>query len=258
MVGSNELLYTDFDGNLIGDPEEMILDGLDDDRHRERVAPLAELLNDGNSSDQDRLHACLALVEWAEPVGYAAVRHAALHPRSTPWYGTSVDRFFSVDNTFGLLADAARASQDLAQSKGTLDDRTETLRALIGIADQEYFDSKLEYALDRATIAATVDDIRQVVLRGIDTFGVGVGPNFDLGTQLLDLASVLTEDFEDLAVDLSTELVRAASSPRMLRHALTVVHRGHQEASRTFAEYISMVGGEEISKLVKEARDRRS
>lgn len=258
MAGSDELLYTDFDGNPIGDPEEMILDGLDDERHRERVGPLAELLNDEKGSDEDRLHACLALVEWAEPAGYAAVRHAARHPRSTPWYGTSIDRFFSVDNTFGHLADAARASQDMARSKGTLEDRTEALRALISIADQEYFDSKLEYALDRATIATTVNDIRQVVLRGINTFGAGMHPHFDLGTQLIDLASVLTEDFEDLAVDLSTELVRVASSPRMLRHAITIVHRGRQEASRTFGEYISVMGGEEISKMVKEARHRRS
>jgi hypothetical protein len=124
----------------------MILDGLDDERHRERVAPLADLLDDEGSSDEDRLHACLALVEWAEPAGYSVIRHAARRPRSTPWYGASLDRFFSVDNTFGHLADAVRASQDTACSKGTLDDRTKALRALIGIVDQEYFDSKFEYA----------------------------------------------------------------------------------------------------------------
>jgi hypothetical protein len=83
-------------------------------------------------------------------------------------------------------------------------------------------------------------------------------PQFDLGTQLLDLTAVLTEDFEDLAVDLSTELVRLTSSPRMLRHALTIVSRGRQDCSRTFGEYISMVGGEEMSKIVKEASDRRT
>jgi hypothetical protein len=258
VAGSKELLYTDFEGNSIRDPYGLILDGLDDERHRERVVPLAALLHDEAASDEDRLLACLALVEWGEPAGYAAVRDATRRPRSTPWYGESIDRFFSVDNTFGELADAARAGLSMARAKGTVEERTEALRALISIADQEYFDGKLEYALDADTIVATVDDIRRVVLHGINILDAGMHSGFDLGTQLLDLACVLIEGFEDLAIDLCTELVRVASSPRMLRHALAVVHRGRTEASRTFGEYIAALGGEEISRMVNEAIRERS
>jgi hypothetical protein len=84
--------------------------------------------------------------------------------------------------------------------------------------------------------------IESTVRAGIDQAAAGHRPGFDVISQLVDLAGVLAIGFEELAVELGTELVNLDPSPRVLNHVVSIVARGRTEASRTFGEYLSMLG----------------
>jgi hypothetical protein len=256
MPDVGDRLGTDFEGQQ-ANPQDVIDAGLDDARHQERVQPLTAVLEDAGSPAEDRLLACIALVSWAERAGYSAVVSAARRPDAAPWYKTRIDRLYGVDSTFADLASAVDLSYDLAEVKGTLAERTEALRALVRIADREYFGGQLEYALDETTVAMIVDDIEATVRAGIERLSAGDRPGFDIISQLVDLAGVLATGFEELAVELGTELVNADSSPRVLRHAMSIVARGRTEVSRTFGEYLSMLGDEDIRRGVVDALKSR-
>lgn len=256
-----ELLYRDFAGRRVRDPDAVIFAGLADQRHEERVAPLTAIMEDPGSPPIDRLLACTALTGWGERAGYAMVVAVARRPCSAPWYESSLDRRYSVDDTFSWLATAVDISDGIADVKGTRGERIEALRALIRVADTEFFDSKLDYAIGEQDLDVVAPDIIATVERGVQALSEGFVsgrlPRFDLLSQLVDLASVLAGTAEPDAVRLGYRLLELDHSPKVLRHAVGFVARGTGEASRTFGEYLTLIGSEEIRERVAGALDRR-
>jgi hypothetical protein len=247
------LLGTDFDGQPVSDVDDVIYEALDDPRHRERVPGLADLLNDHSAAARERFLACVALTTWAEPAGYDAVIAAARDPGRAPWYDILIDRKFSVDNTFAQLSLAVGDSDDLAREKGTWEQRTEAFRALVRIADTEYFDEKLGDLLDLRTVAAVLPDIREVVTRGAAELAARRPQRFDLATQLVDLAAALAPAHTTAAVSLAQDVLSQDAGHRPLIHAVAIVQRANTPEARRFADYLSAVGDDAVRARVKEA-----
>ncbi|MEU0196826.1 hypothetical protein [Streptomyces sp. NPDC006240] len=249
----NRLLGTDFDGRPVDDVEDVICDALDDPRHRERVPGLVELMNDGEAPESQRFLACVALTTWAEPAGYETVIACARDPKRAPWYDILIDRKFSVDNTFAQLSLAVWDSDDLAREKGTWELRTEAFRALVGIADREYFDEKLADLLDKETVGTLLDDIREVIGRGVTRLAERRPPRFDLATQLVDLAAAVATVDGPMGQRLAHDVLSQDISPRALIHAAAIVQRSRTADARAFAEYLSSVGNDKVRDQVSQA-----
>ncbi|MEU4212218.1 hypothetical protein AB0F13_19820 [Streptomyces sp. NPDC026206] len=251
MTRFSELLGTDFDGEPTTDIDDVIFGAFDNPGHRDRVPGLVELINDPAEPEIERFLACVALTTWGEAAGYEAVLRAAADPKNTPWYDFSIDRKFSVDSTFAQLADAA-ADGDLAQEKGTEGLRMEVARALVRLADSEYFEDKLGELFDNATLRALLDDIKDVTGRGVRSLEAGEKRLFDLPTQLVDLASGVSTVDGPLAVELAMSVLNISSSPRTLNHAVPIVHRAKGPEAREFGEYLMTVGDEDVRQRVSE------
>ncbi|MFC5721994.1 hypothetical protein ACFP1Z_17645 [Streptomyces gamaensis] len=247
-----ELLGTDFDGEPTDDVDDVIFGAFDDPAHRDRVPGLTALMNDPAVPESERFLACLALTTWGEQAGYEAVIRAAADPKRSPWYETLIDRKFSVDSTFTQLAEAA-SDKDLAEEKGTLPLRTEALRALVRIADTEYFEGKLGELFDCAVLVELIDDIREVVERGVRSLEAGERHLFDLPTQLVDLATAVAMADGRLGAGLAESVLNVAPSRRALLHAVAVVHRAKGVEGQRFAAYLVAAGGEEVRSRVREA-----
>ncbi|MFI9308351.1 hypothetical protein [Streptomyces triculaminicus] len=247
------LLRTGFDGHPAADFDDIRYGVYEDPRHRDRVPSLTALMNDEAASAMDRFLACVVLTTWAEPAGYEAVLRAAADPRNAPWYDISVDRKFSVDSTFAQLADALGSGEEPAEEKGHARLRTEALRALVRIADTEYFEEKLEGALHGAALAALLPDVVETVLRGVRALESGRRIRFDLATQLVDLACAISLVDAPVAVALAERVIAADPGHRVLVHATTVVARAEGEERRRLARRLLVVGDEEIRRLVAEA-----
>ncbi|MEV0278325.1 hypothetical protein AB0I22_18360 [Streptomyces sp. NPDC050610] len=212
MTRFAELLGTDFDDEPTDDPDDVIYEGLDDARHRERVPALVELMNDPAAPARERYLSCLALTTWAEPAGYEAVIRAARAPRATPWYGVCTDRALPVDSTFAHLAVAVADSDDMAEEKGTAVRRTEAFRALVRIADGEYLGGEPGELLDTAVTGAVAEDIADVVTRGAASLSAAPAPaphGFDVLAQLADLADAVAGVDGGLAGELAGRLTAA-------------------------------------------------
>ncbi|MEV0265081.1 hypothetical protein AB0I49_27595 [Streptomyces sp. NPDC050617] len=217
----DELLGTDFDGEPTGDPDDVICEGLDDARHRERVPALVELMNDPAAPARERLLSCLALTTWAEPAGYEAVITAAEAPRATPWYGVLTGRALPVDSTFAHLVVAVADSDDMAGQKGTAALRTEAFRALVRIADGEYLGylgSGPGEPLDPVVAGAVAQDMADAVARGAASLAaararartpLGFGFDFDVLAQLTALADAVAAVDARLGADLAGRLAEA-------------------------------------------------
>jgi hypothetical protein len=254
-----QLLYVDFDGRSVTDPDEVITAAVDDPRHLERVGPLTEVLHAADSSPWDRFLACYALTAWAEPAGYAATIAAARDPERVPWVGVSIDRRSSVDDTFAQLAGAVATSSDLSQEKGSEEQRIEAVRALLGLAADHFFDWQLAFALDGATLPLVREDLHHAIDAGIRVLADGRPRPFDLATQLADLASALAVVDEPRAVDLGHKIAEvAANSSRTLEHLTTIISRGHGKESLAFGEYLELIGNDEVRQRVAEARASRT
>ncbi|OBT60635.1 hypothetical protein VE03_09982 [Pseudogymnoascus sp. 23342-1-I1] len=138
---AKQLFYTTADGSST-DPDTAIAEALDGAwAHLEPQA--AALLADKHAGAYDRYLALSALSSWASPIGYAGVRDAAQDPDAQPWRGMSIDRFFSLDNTFAMLAQSVLGSVDEARERGTAAERFAALEALVGIVDRVYFEHYL-------------------------------------------------------------------------------------------------------------------
>ncbi|MEU8583626.1 hypothetical protein [Streptomyces abikoensis] len=251
MTRFNELLGTDFDGEPTTDIEDVLYGAFDDPGHRDRVPGLVELMNDPAAPEIERFLACLALTMWGEAAGYEAVLRAAADPEATPWYDFSIDRKFSVDSTFAQLADAV-AERDLAEEKGTEALRVEAARALVRLADSQYFEDKLGELFDNATLRALLDDIKDVVGRGVRFLSTDEKRRFDLPTQLVDLASGVSTVDGPLGVELAMSVLDAGTYPRTLKHAVPIVHRAQGPEARRFGEYLLTVGDEDVRRQVQE------
>ncbi|MFI9200348.1 hypothetical protein [Streptomyces sp. NPDC053048] len=259
MGGLDALLYVDFDGNPADDIDDVIYGAVEDPRHLQRVPGFTALMNDVTAPELERFVACMVLTAWGERAGYEAVLRAAADPRNernTPWYDFSVDRKFSVDSTFAQLAWAVGLGGDLAEEKGTTGLRIEALRALVRIADSEYFDEKLEPELDEAALAVMLDDVEETIRRGVRSLVAGDQVRFDRPTQLVDLACAVALVDAPLAVDLAMEVIAVASYHRVLNHAMAIVDRADGPDKRRFAEYVLTVGDADIRARVAEALEQ--
>lgn len=110
--------------------------------------------------------------------------------------GRSTGRF-SVDNTSSWFATAVLSSRRTARAKETVEERLAALRALVGIADLEYFDEQLEWAAGSGPVDRVAADVEDVVRRGVRRLLDGDAPAFDLPTQLVDLTAALVESDDD-------------------------------------------------------------
>lgn len=257
MAQFHALLGTGFDGEPTTDPEDVIYGGLDEPSHRERVPGIVALMEDSTATERERFLSCVALTTWGESYGYDAVIQAAADPGRAPWYEILIDRKFSVDNTFAQLALAVADSDDMAPEKGTSDRRTEAFRALVRIADSEYFDDKLSDVLDTATVLAVLGDIKDVVERGVASLSAGKTQHFDLATQLVDLAAAVATVDGRTAVGLAMAVLHTASYHRVLTHALTIVQRASGPEIQQFGEYLMTVGNGQIRAQVRQALDAK-
>lgn len=262
MSAFQDLLGVDFDGNPVDDVEDLILEGLDDERHRDRVPGLTALLADEGADPSERLYACIALTTWAEPAGFDAVLAAAAHPEQAPWSGVAVDRLFSVDSGFGPLAEAVRAAQTLAGPRGSEGQRVAALVALVAIADRCYFDGQLTFAVRSVSEQVFADElaprIAAVVRRGAHRLADGERPGFDLWSQLLALLPGLARRDDDLAAHLAMMVLASEPGSRALRYAVDVVEAGTGEATAQLGDYLSMVGDDAVRDAVAAARGRRN
>ncbi|MFI6169076.1 hypothetical protein ACIBCN_20020 [Nocardia sp. NPDC051052] len=253
-----DLLFTDFDGASVEDPDDVILEALDDPRYQQRVAPLTEFLETGSNPPYDRFLACCALASWAEPAGYRAIVEAAQAGDETAWYGELVERRYSVDETFVELAGAVRISKDFAREKSTEGDRLAALRALVGIADRCYFDWQLAAAIDDSTAIAVCDDVAATVRRGIAALTHGERQPFDLGAQLSELVvSLITVD-ESTTVQLGYELARIDTAPGTLMRLAAIASHGGTLASRSFGEYLGTIGDDQVRAVAAQITARRA
>lgn len=138
---ARELFYTDAAGEP-SSPDEVIRAACLEDW--EDLEPRAlELLGDPAAKPYDRFLACTALVAWGSAEGYRAVRAAAADPESVPWLGYSIDRLYSVDDTFGLLAHSVADSREMAAERETQKARLDALAALAALAPDWYLDDAL-------------------------------------------------------------------------------------------------------------------
>lgn len=215
------VFQTDFDGDPLSDIDDLIYGGLDDERHSERVPILAELIGDTTASDYDRYLACLTLTTWGEPSGYLALESAATS--LPPWADVSMDRHFSVNDTFGHFLTALDDSAEISNEKGTQQLRTLALRALIQAADREYFGGKIGYLPKPSDASDVLEVISETAQRGISRLESGGNLHFDLPTQLVDLASSVTSVNEERAVDIATRVLQITAGDRAIKHAVFIV-----------------------------------
>ncbi|CAL9314765.1 hypothetical protein ABZ568_18990 [Streptomyces olindensis] len=130
------------------------------------------------------------LTYFAKPT-YETVIACARDPKRAPWYDILIERKFSVDNTFAQLSLAVCDSDDLARKKGTWELRTEAFRALVGIADREYFDEKLADLLSKEMVELSSTTFREGVGRGVTQLAERRRQRLDLTTQLVDFAAAV-------------------------------------------------------------------
>ncbi|MEU8777046.1 hypothetical protein [Streptomyces sp. NPDC048606] len=252
MTRFEALLRTDFEGNRTDDVQDVIWEGLDHPEHRERVPDLTALMEDASAPDFERYWACLTLVAWAEPAGYRTVQEATRDPRAAFWYGLDIDRRFSVDRSYGLFSQTAADSHEMAQEKNSSDLLLDLSRSLIRIGDREYFDDRLGDCLATSTVRACLPDVRDVIVRGLESIDAGVRHGFDLPAQLVDLANAVVLVDEELGVDLITRVLHAgpASGGRTMAHAVTGALRSRGPAGRGLAEYLALVGNDHVRSLL--------
>lgn len=254
----NDVLGRDFDGNPSNDLEDVLLDGLEDARHRERVPALIQLLQNPVTLPLDRLLSCVALTTWAVQEGFAAVIDACRDPEHVEWRECSIDRMYSVDNTFGQLAMAVRISHWLTAENGTTAQRAGSISALVGVADRVYFDGQLEAVIRSAFSPEIVEEVTVVVHSGLNHLRSGDEPRWDLATQLVDLTNGIAVQSGAIAVELAIELVTQSPTPRLLRHAADILSRVDTTTGSDLAEIILAFGGDSIAAAVAEARNRQS
>lgn len=250
------LLLTDFDGAPVDDPDDVILGGFSDERYRERTGPLATLLADRNAQPYDRFLACYALACWAEPAGYRGIQDAVNAPEAV-WRDVVINARYSVDETFAQLAGAVWQGRELAPRKATEAHRLEALRALVTIADEQFFDWKLTFALDEVSLPHVLDILPDVIRRGVTRLKNGHRPSFDLCTQLADLAATITPFDEQLAVALGVELVGYDTSVRTVTHLSAIVAQGTTNHSSIFSDLLAMISGSDGRAAVYRAREKR-
>jgi hypothetical protein len=218
-----DLLFRDIDGAYSTEPEIVIDGAAAEPRYLERVPGLRAVLTDDRAPRYHRYLAVVALASWGHEPVYPVVAATAEAGRTSPWYGMLVDRD-GRDRTFPELAGAVAEGKRFAGSSA---DRLAALRALLGRADQLFFDWQLAYAADEPQLA---QDVAVAIEQGLDrafpdraSSGRAEGPDFDRVLQLADLCAVLARHDRPRAVDLAERLLRRDSRLIVRTHLCSVV-----------------------------------
>jgi hypothetical protein len=254
MVTVAEVLGTDFDGNPSDSVSEVLLDGLSDPRRAERVPALIEILHSSESADVDQFLSCIVLTSWAQPEGFSAVIEACRDPEGSGWRELSIDRMYSMDNTFGELAHAVRTSYWLVDETGTTTLRMAAIHALVDVADRVYLDGQLDSVISRACTPEIVRSVTAVVQRGLARLRDGDEPRWDLATQLVDVASGIAVQASAVAVELTIDLMTWSPHGRLLHHAAALLARADPATTTDLADLILAYGGDTIAPVVADAR----
>ncbi|MCK1799135.1 hypothetical protein MTQ01_24520 [Streptomyces sp. XM4193] len=246
----NEVFTVDFDGNSTPDVDDIIYAGLDDMRHLQRVPLLTEILNNRSAPIYDRYLACLTLVTWGETAGYEALKSAATSVPKTGWTEVSIDRHFSVNDTYGHFLTALDDSSEISEYKGNEIPRISALRALIETADREYLGTKLGYIPGPEDAARSINEIRNTILRGADALTSQGEPSFDLSTQLVDLASTIASTHGIISVELASRVLGITRSPRAITHAVSIAEWVDGEEGEKFGEHLLNIADTDTRELV--------
>ena len=116
---------------------------MSDPRRAERIPALIEIPHSSESDAFDQFLSCIVLTSWAVPEGFSAVIDAGRDPESPGWRGLSIDRMYSVDNTFGELH-AVGTAHWLVDENGIFTLRVAAIHSLVDIADRVYVDGQLD------------------------------------------------------------------------------------------------------------------
>ncbi|MDQ5823176.1 MAG: hypothetical protein M3441_03070 [Chloroflexota bacterium] len=237
---SDELLYTDLDGQHLG-LDDVIADGLDRD-YSARFPMLRQLLDTGSPLEQ--LHACAMLASWGVRDGLLKVIEWAREPEAVPWAGAPVeiDRFSGVDSAFVLLTDSLRTAREYVPL-GEVADHLRRLAVydLLVIYHRVYFDRSMFILLDldpnlaRAemlTIGWAIDQALAAMRNG--------WPGFDLPTQIAFLLGPYATLDDAGAADRAETLI--SSYPvrdRTLRELAYALGSGTGPATRGILERLA-------------------
>jgi hypothetical protein len=217
---AQELFYTDADGEP-GSPDEIIRAACLEDW--EQLEPRAlELLRDEEAKPYDRFLACTALAAWGSPEGYQVIEAVAADPESAPWLGYSVDRLYSVDDTFGLLAHSVADSREMAAERETRKARLDALAALTALAPDWYLDNAVSpQGLYEEDMAELGEPLRAAVAASLAKLDPGEQLlGFALEMQTAGLIAALEYADPDAARQYAAELIAVDPENERVRNAL--------------------------------------
>lgn len=258
MSRTELLLRTDFDGRALDGAAALIGRGLGDERRHRRATELHPLLDDPAVDPLDRYLTLLVLASWADATGYQAVQVAADLGREVAWYECSVDRLWSVDDSFGNLADAVAWSDELAAAEGTEVARRAAARALTGLIDTEYLANNAGFLVGSLPPREVGGEVCRTVRRAVQALRGGARIPFPVGAQLLDALAGIAESFPADAVALALDVLAVdGSTPAMLR-AVAVVDRIPAAQAAPLEAALDRSGEPEVRARVERARSRRA
>ena len=262
-----ELLFTERDGTRT-QLQDVIYDGLDRD-YSERYPALLLLIQEGQPAH--RLYACVMLASWGVPEGLQTLIQWARNPDATPWAEQpfTFDRFYGVDSSFEMMADAIQTSGDIDRNNEVDALRTDATRALLGIYHRVYFGRSLMAALDLddELTASVRAEIGLAVDRAIATAQASKVP-FDLATQaafLLGILASLDDDHAARAAEalLSSEVAtdrttREVATDRTTREVAYALGWGTGPATLTILERLILSPSASIRTDAQDSLSRRA
>ena len=236
---SDELLYMDLDGQLLG-LDDVIADGLDRD-YSARFPQLRQLLASG--SPREQLHACAMLTAWGVRDGILRVIEWAQNPEAVPWADApvEVDRFSGVDSGFVLLTDALRTALDMPLNEVAARLRRLAVYDLLLIYHRVYFDRSMLilFDLDRALAHSERLTIRWAVDQALAATRQGQ-LYFDLPTQIAFLIGPLAGLDDARAAEAAEALLAYyPDHTRMLREVAYALGYGTGGATLSILERLT-------------------
>jgi len=253
-----ELLFTEKDGTR-AQLQDVIYDGLDHD-YSKRYPALLRLMQEGQPAHQ--LYACVMLASWGVPEGLQTLIQWARNPDATPWADQpfTFDRFYGVDSSFEMMADAIQTAADIDRTNEIYALRSEAVQALLGIYHRAHFGRSLMLALDLDDdLTASVRvEIGQAVDQAIATAQTSKMP-FDLATQAAFLLGILASlDDAHAAQAAETLLSSELVTNRTTREVAYALGWGTGAATYTILQRLTLSPSASISKDAQDSLARRA
>ncbi|MEO6457394.1 MAG: hypothetical protein ABIO92_03835 [Chloroflexia bacterium] len=254
----DELLFTEKDGTRT-QLQDVIYDGLDHD-YSERYPALLRLMQEGQPAH--RLYACLMLASWGVPEGIQTLIQWARNPDATPWADQpfTFDRFYGVDSSFEMMADAIQVAQEIDRNDKIDTLRADAVRALLGIYHRVHFGRALMVVLDLDDdLKASVKvEVGQAVDRAIATAQTSKMP-FDLATQAAFLLSPLASLDDAHAARAADALLSAdATTNRTTREVAHSLGWGAGPVTHAILERLVLSPSASIRKDAQDSLSRRA